>query len=70
MGFILASHARGVCEKTSEERKRLICEQYARVFQSKEALNPIRYVEKNWMAEEYSGGCYVGFMQPGTMTQL
>ena len=32
------------------------------VFQS------VFYVEKNWMEEEYSGGCYASVMAPGVLT--
>ena len=70
MGFLLAGHSRELASKTREERQRLICQQYAEVFRSKEALEPLGYMEKNWAAEEFSGGCYVGFMTPSTMTQL
>jgi hypothetical protein len=70
MGFILASHARRMSEVSKEERQRLVCEQYAREFGTKDALSPLFYVEKNWGEEEFTKGCYVGIMQPGTMTQL
>ena len=39
-------------------------QQYARVFRNDEALKPTLYLEKNWMAEEFSGGCYVGVSPP------
>jgi hypothetical protein len=29
-----------------------------------------RYVEKNWMAEEFSGGCYSGVMPPKVLTEF
>ncbi|XP_077867136.1 amine oxidase [flavin-containing]-like, partial [Saccoglossus kowalevskii] len=31
---------------------------------------PINYMDNNWLAEEYSGGCYVGLMPPGVLTQF
>ena len=41
-------------------RGEAVSQQYARVFRNDEALKPTLYLEKNWMAEEFSGGCYVG----------
>ncbi|XP_016429425.1 amine oxidase [flavin-containing]-like [Sinocyclocheilus rhinocerous] len=49
--------------------KRRICEIYARVLGSEEALHPVHYEEKNWCEEEYSGGCYTAYFPPGIMTQ-
>ena len=31
-------------------------------------LQPILYLEKNWMADEFAGGCYVGTFPPGVLT--
>eukprot|EP00002_Diphylleia_rotans_P016079 TRINITY_DN3123_c0_g1_i3.p1 TRINITY_DN3123_c0_g1~~TRINITY_DN3123_c0_g1_i3.p1 ORF type:complete len:486 (+),score=109.23 TRINITY_DN3123_c0_g1_i3:65-1522(+) len=69
MGFILADNARKWTEATYEERKEAVCRQYAKMFGSEEAMKPTRYIEKNWMAEEFSGGCYVGIMPPGFLTR-
>uniref|UniRef100_A0A8C2BJZ8 Amine oxidase n=1 Tax=Cyprinus carpio TaxID=7962 RepID=A0A8C2BJZ8_CYPCA len=69
MGFILARKSRKLASLTKEERKRRICEIYARVLGTEEALNPVHYEEKNWCEEEYSGGCYTAYFPPGIMTQ-
>uniref|UniRef100_A0A8C2B8J6 Amine oxidase n=1 Tax=Cyprinus carpio TaxID=7962 RepID=A0A8C2B8J6_CYPCA len=69
MGFILARKSRKLAGLTKEERKRRICEIYARVLGSEEALDPVHYEEKNWCEEEYSGGCYTACFPPGIMTQ-
>ncbi len=45
-------------------------QQYARLFRCDEALKPTLYLEKNWTAEEFSGGCYVGVMPPKVLTEL
>uniref|UniRef100_A0AAR2IVF8 Amine oxidase n=1 Tax=Pygocentrus nattereri TaxID=42514 RepID=A0AAR2IVF8_PYGNA len=50
--------------------KKRICEIYARVLGSEEALHPIHYEEKNWCEEEYSGGCYTAYFPPGILTQF
>uniref|UniRef100_A0A8C1IIE8 Amine oxidase n=1 Tax=Cyprinus carpio TaxID=7962 RepID=A0A8C1IIE8_CYPCA len=67
MGFILARKSRKLASLTKEERR--ICEIYARVLGTEEALNPVHYEEKNWCEEEYSGGCYTAYFPPGIMTQ-
>lgn len=69
MGFILARKSRRLASLTRDERKRRICELYAKVLGCQEALKPIHYEEKNWCEEEYSGGCYTSYFPPGIMTQ-
>jgi len=68
-GFIMADRARELMDKTPEERKRITCEYYAKLFGTKEALNPVGYEEGNWPAEEWSGGCYTSTYPPGVMTK-
>lgn len=68
--FIIGSQARYWCSKKQEERKKAQCEQYAKVFDSDEALHPYHYVDKNWPAEKYSGGCYVSIMPCGVITRF
>ncbi|XP_038228801.1 amine oxidase [flavin-containing] B-like isoform X1 [Dermochelys coriacea] len=70
MGFILARKCRRLTHLTKEERKRRICELYAKVLGSEEALHPVHYEEKNWCEEQYSGGCYTAYFPPGIMTQF
>ncbi|KAI8514220.1 hypothetical protein Bbelb_085440 [Branchiostoma belcheri] len=50
--------------------KMLICKSYAKAFGTEEALKPTAYVEKNWMQEEYSGGCYTTYFPPGVLTNF
>ncbi|KAM9487174.1 amine oxidase [flavin-containing] [Clarias gariepinus] len=69
MGFILARKSRRLAGLTREERKKRICEIYARVLGTEEALHPVHYEEKNWCEDEYSGGCYTTSMPPGVLTQ-
>ncbi|XP_022092083.1 amine oxidase [flavin-containing] B-like [Acanthaster planci] len=70
MGFINGIKARTLCLLTKEERKKAICEYYAKAFGTDEALHPINYMEHNWMEEEFSGGCYVATTPPGVLTQF
>ncbi|KAH0508758.1 Amine oxidase [flavin-containing] A [Microtus ochrogaster] len=69
MGFILARKADRLAKLHKEIRKRKICELYAKVLGSQEALHPVHYEEKNWCEEQYSGGCYTAYFPPGIMTQ-
>ncbi|XP_025079119.1 amine oxidase [flavin-containing]-like [Pomacea canaliculata] len=68
VGFVLSDRARTFCELSVEERKRRICKLYAKVFQTDDALHPVHYEEKNWAADEWSGGCYTVMMPPGLLT--
>ncbi|KAL7983659.1 hypothetical protein Chor_000535 [Crotalus horridus] len=67
--FILARKAFRLANISKEERKRKICELYAKVLGSEEALHPVHYEEKNWCTEQYSGGCYTAYFPPGIMSQ-
>ncbi|XP_053827200.1 amine oxidase [flavin-containing] B isoform X1 [Vidua macroura] len=69
IGFILARKCRRLTGLTKEERKMRLCELYAKVLGSEEALHPVHYEEKNWCEEQYSGGCYTAYFPPGIMTQ-
>ncbi|ESO92745.1 hypothetical protein LOTGIDRAFT_190244 [Lottia gigantea] len=70
MGFILADKARKYIDMTREERKNKIAQLYAKVFECEEGLHPIHYEEKNWMEEQWSGGCYTVMMPPGFLTNF
>ncbi|KAI1241514.1 hypothetical protein IHE44_0004987 [Lamprotornis superbus] len=69
IGFILARKCRRLTGLTKEERKMRLCELYAKVLGSEEALHPVHYEEKNWCEDQYSGGCYTAYFPPGIMTQ-
>lgn len=56
MGFVLGKRARGWQSKTPEERKRAVLEEYARVFESDEAMNAVEYIEKDWLSDTFTGG--------------
>ncbi|KAJ3592724.1 hypothetical protein NHX12_007851 [Muraenolepis orangiensis] len=69
MGFILARKCRKLSVLSKEERLKKICEIYAKVLGTEEALHPVHYEEKNWCEEQYSGGCYTAYYPPGILTQ-
>lgn len=64
MGFLLSTQAVKAAGMTKEQRQQAICEQYARAFGMKEFLSPTEYIELDWTAEEWSGGCFVGVFLP------
>ncbi|XP_067668960.1 amine oxidase [flavin-containing] B-like [Haliotis asinina] len=69
MAFILADKCRSYGQLTKDERKQKLCEQFADVFRCKKFLEPVGYVEKNWMDDEYSRGCYSVTPPPGVLTE-
>ncbi|XP_066287548.1 amine oxidase [flavin-containing]-like [Branchiostoma lanceolatum] len=70
IGFVLADKARRYSSYSEDKRRDLICQSYAKTFGLKELLHPTCYVEKNWMEEPYSGGCYGTALPPGVLTQF
>lgn len=39
------------------------------MYGCKEALSPCHYIDKDWLGEQYSGGCYVSVIPPGVLTK-
>jgi monoamine oxidase len=64
LGFLEGRAARDAMDLTRDERRGLVSECFGRFFGS-EAAQPIDYVDKAWGADEWSRGCYGGFMPPG-----
>jgi monoamine oxidase len=46
------------------QRRAIVAECFGRFF-GPEAGDPIGYVDRAWAADEWSRGCYGGFMPPG-----
>ncbi|UYV64061.1 MAOB [Cordylochernes scorpioides] len=70
IGFNVADTVRANHVLSMEDRKMLFARSMAKVFGSDEALKVVHYEEKNWMEEQYSGGCYVGTFPPGFLTRF
>ncbi|ELU09171.1 hypothetical protein CAPTEDRAFT_202784 [Capitella teleta] len=70
IGFVPGCKVSQLSHLTTDERKRLIADEYARVYGIEAMKHPVHYVEKNWSEEPWSGGCYVGHMGPGVMTTV
>ncbi|HEX2893092.1 MAG TPA: flavin monoamine oxidase family protein [Marmoricola sp.] len=67
MGFIEGGDARTWARRSVEERRTTVLGCFARYFGPR-ALEPREYVERDWMAEEYTRGCYGAHFTPGVWT--
>ena len=69
VGFFDGEHAIEFAEQGDNARRSVVIDSVTQLLGA-DGANPIDYVDQNWLAEEWSRGCYVGFMSPGVMTQL
>ncbi|MFD1250233.1 flavin monoamine oxidase family protein [Nocardioides ginsengisoli] len=69
VGFFEGAEARAVADLTPEQRKDLAVESLVTFF-GPEAADPIDYVEQDWMAEEFTRGCYGGRLGAGAWTSF
>lgn len=66
LGFIEGEFARRWARRDAAERRRAVLANFATYF-GDEALAPRDYFEKDWSAEAWTRGCYVGFTPPGVL---
>jgi monoamine oxidase len=67
LGFLEGRAARDAADLPQDERRRLVADCFAKLF-GPEAADPIAYVDRAWGADEWSRGCYGGFLTPGAWT--
>lgn len=67
MGFFEGHEARVWARRTEDERRQAAVDCFVRYF-GPQAAHPDRYVERDWMAEEFTRGCYGAHFGPGTWT--
>ena len=67
MGFMEANDGRRWARRTEAERRQAAIGCFVRYFGPK-AARPIDYLERDWMAEEFSRGCYGAHFTPGVWT--
>lgn len=67
MGFIEANEARSWGRRSLPERRAAVLGCFARYF-GDQAARPTAYLERDWMAEEYTRGCYGAHFAPGAWT--
>jgi monoamine oxidase len=63
-GFIYSGHARKVAPLPAAERRKLVLDEMAERFGPK-ARDPIDYHEMNWSTQQWTRGCFTGFLTPG-----
>jgi monoamine oxidase len=68
LGFIEGRSARHWGAASADERRDAVLAGHARLF-GEQALNPDRYIEQAWAAEEWTRGCYGSLMLPGGWTE-
>jgi monoamine oxidase len=68
LGFIDGDDARALDDKSDAQRASAALASYARYF-GRQAASPRVYVDQVWANEIYTGGCPVGIMPPGVMTE-
>ncbi|MGA2211532.1 MAG: flavin monoamine oxidase family protein [Acidimicrobiales bacterium] len=67
LGFMEANDGRVWARRSSVERRAAAIDCFERYFGPK-ARNVTEYVERDWMAEEFSRGCYGAHFTPGVWT--
>ena len=67
MGFLEGNDARVWARKPEGERRAAVLECFVRYFGAA-AADPTDYIERDWMAEPYSRGCYGAHFTPGVWT--
>lgn len=68
MGFAIADRANKLMQNTLEERKEIMIKTLVKYF-GQEAAEIRHYEDKCWADEEYSQGCYAGYLPPGIWTK-
>ena len=67
MGFLEGNEARVWARRSPAERREAVTGCFVRYF-GRQAARPQQYVERDWMAEEFTRGCYGAHFAPGTWT--
>jgi monoamine oxidase len=69
VGFFEGAHARVASALSAVERRALVLRCFVDFF-GPAAADPVDYVDVDWSAERWSGGCYGGHLGPAVWTQL
>ena len=67
MGFVEAGEGRRLARRTPEERREAVLTCFVRYFGPR-AAHPREFIERDWMAEEFTRGCYCAHFTPGVWT--
>jgi monoamine oxidase len=66
LGFIEGQAAREWGARPAGDRRAAVLENFATYFGDR-ARSPSAYYEKNWTTDEWSRGCYGGYLGPGVL---
>ena len=69
MGFLEGLQARMWARRDQAERQQAVIGCFVRYF-GQAAARPERYVERDWMAEEFTRGCYCAHFAPGVWSWI
>jgi monoamine oxidase len=67
LGFLEGNEARTWARRSQAERRDAVIGSFVRYF-GPAAARPLQYIERDWMAEEFTRGCYGAHFAPGTWT--
>jgi monoamine oxidase len=68
VAFVVGDAAKQLSRRPEAERRAAIVAELARLH-GPAAAAPASYVDKDWVADEWAGGCYVGVMPPGLLSE-
>lgn len=69
LAFIEGGHARALSRSEPRDRRAAVVECLVRGFGA-QAGHPSEFLEVDWAAEPFSGGCYGALLPPGVLTQF
>ena len=69
VGFIDGAPAQHWTLQSPQARRQAVIDSLTHYF-GPQAAQPIDYVDKDWLSDEWARGCYVGVMPPGLLTEL
>jgi len=67
LAFVEGAHARDLSRLSEDERRRRVVDSLVRFF-GREAAEPREFLQLDWSAERYSGGCYGAHLPPGVLS--
>ncbi len=67
MGFLEGRQARIWARRSPADRREAVLGCFVRYF-GQAAARPVQYLERDWMAEEFTRGCYGAHFAPGVWT--
>ncbi len=68
VAFVVGDAARELSRRPEAARRAAVVAELARLH-GPAAGAPVSYIDKDWLADEWAGGCYVGIMPPGLLSE-